>query len=597
MRLPDGVVRVSCAAVVTFVPPTWLAVAACFWTGCATPVKPRPGLEGESAAFVRTHFEQRPGEAVALGWHEHDGRIVVPTREAMNRELSRLRSFEVSLRGVREAGLSDSARLDLQLLRLAVRRGLWSLETEQGWRRNPMFYAGALDVSLYIRRDFKPLRERVADMASILRHAPGLFAAARANLDLVLPRPFVETGIEVARGTAAFLEREVLHAARTCGDPRVLAEFEAANSGAARECRAFAAWLEAERLPASNGAFALGREGYVAMLRAEGVEGSPEEILAAGLRELAAEQSRFGAAAREIDATRPAAAVFKAIQRDHPTASSLIPDTRRNLEVIREFVVSRRLVTIPSEVRARVEATLPPFRATSFASMDTPGPFETRATEAYYYVTPVEPGWSEGQAEEWLSAFNYYTTDVVSIHEAYPGHYVQFLALNASRATTVQKVFPSYAFSEGWAHYAEQMVLEAGFMQPPDPARCTAEERVRAAKYRLAQSDEALLRLCRLCCSVRMHCDGMTVDEATAFFREQCHYEEKPARSEATRGTYDPGYLFYTLGKMQILALRDEARRALGDRFDLGRFHDELLAHGAPPPALLRPFVTRRQRD
>ena len=575
----------------------WWTLLASWLAGCAMPLGTSARLERVSAEFVRSHFARRPTEAVALGWHEHDGRFVVPTREALADEMDRLRGFQASLRGFREQRLSEAERLDLQLLRLAVRRGLWSLETEQGWRRNPMFYAGAMDVSLYIRRDFKPLRERVADMASILRHAPELFAAARTNLDPVMPRSFVETGIEVARGTAAFLEKDVLQAARTCGDPRILGEFEAANAIAVRECRSFATWLETQRLPASDGAFALGRRRFVEMLRSEGVESSPEEILAAGLRELAAEQARFESAAREIEATRPAASVFKAIQRDHPTASGLIEDTRRNLEVIREFVVARKLVTIPSEVRARVEETLPPFRATSFASMDTPGPFETRATEAYYYVTPVEAGWSAEQAEEWLSAFNYYTTDVVSIHEAYPGHYVQFLALNASRATTVQKVFPSYLFSEGWAHYAEQMVLEAGFMQPSDPARCTAGEREKAAKYRLAQSDEALLRLCRLCCSIRMHCQGMSVDEATAFFREHCHYEEKPARSEATRGTHDPGYMFYTLGKMQILALREEARRAMGDRFDLGRFHDELLAHGAPPPPLLRPFVTRRSRE
>ena len=225
--------------------------------------------------------------------------------------------------------------------------------------------------------------------------------------------------------------------------------------------------------------------------------------------------------------------------------------------------------------------------------MDTPGPFETRATEAYYYVTPVEPDWKPEQAEEWLSAFNYYTTDVVSIHEAYPGHYVQFLALNASRAGTVQKVFPSYSFAEGWAHYTEQMVLEAGFMQVSDPTRATREERVRAAKYRLAQSDEALLRLCRLCCAVQLHCNGMSVEEATRFFRDNCHYEEKPARSEATRGTFDPGYLYYTLGKLQILQLRETARREAGQRFSLRRFHDELLAHGAPPIRLLEPFLIR----
>ncbi len=574
----------------------WLALILACLPACAPIGRRGEALREVSEGFVRSHFAARPIEAVALGWHEHDGRFVVPTAAAVRAEQARLHRYGALLGGMDEGGLRREELLDLRLLRLAVLQGLWGIETERAWQRNPMDYAGALDVSFYLRRDFKPLRERVADMAAILRRAPEVFAAARENLEPILPRPFVETGIEVARATASFLENDVLRAARLCGDPSVLGAFEPANAVAARECRAFAAWLERERLPHATEAFALGRDGYVRLLRAEGVEASPEDILAAGMKELAAEQARFEAAAREIDPVQPAAAVFKAIQRDHPTAEGLLPDTRRNLETIRGFVVSRRLVTIPSEVRARVEETLPPFRATSFASMDTPGPFESRATEAYYYVTPVERDWSPQQAEEWLSAFNFYTTDIVSIHEAYPGHYTQFLALNASRATTVQKVFPSYIFSEGWAHYTEQMVLEAGFMQPQDPARATPAERIRAAKYRLAQSDEALLRLCRLCCSVRMHCQGMTVDEATRFFREHCHYEEKPARSEAMRGTHDPGYLFYTLGKMEILALRDAARRQAGDRFDLRRFHDELLAHGAPPPALLRPFVLGERR-
>lgn len=569
----------------------WIVALAALVSGCSTPAASRTRLAELSDAFVQGHFEARPLEAVALGWHQHDGRFVVPTRAAIESEHARLLRFKALFGRVGTRGLSPSAILDLQLLRLAVERGLWSVESEQGWRRNPMFYAGALDVSFYLRRDFKPLRERVADMAAILRHAPAVFEAARFNLDPVLPRPFVETGIEVARGTAAFLEAELLQAARSCGDPAALGAFEAANAAAAQECRAFAAWLERERLPGATAGFALGRDAFVRMLRAEGVEASPEHILEVGLEELAAEQARFAAAAREIDPGLAPAAVFKAIQREHPTAAGLLPDTSRNLEAIRAFVTTRGLVTIPSEVRVRVEETLRPFRATSFASMDTPGPFETRATEAYYYVTPVEPEWSPAQAEEWLSAFNHYTTDVVSIHEAYPGHYVQFLALNASRATTVQKVFTSYSFAEGWAHYAEQMVLEAGFMQPADPGRASREEVTRAAKYRMAQSDEALLRLCRLCCAIQMHCRGMTVDEATRFFMEHGHYEPKPARSEALRGTHDPGYLFYTLGKMEILALRDAARRRAGNRFDLRRFHDELLAHGAPPPSLLRPFV------
>jgi uncharacterized protein (DUF885 family) len=260
--------------------------------------------------------------------------------------------------------------------------------------------------------------------------------------------------------------------------------------------------------------------------------------------------------------------------------------------MIRQFVIDRGLITLPSPARASVAETPQFMRATSFASMDTPGPFETKATEAYYYVTPVEPDWAPQQKEEWLTAFNYYTTDIVSIHEAYPGHYVQFLCLNASPATRLEKIFGSYAFVEGWAHYAEQMMVDEGFGASPSPTP-TQAEKVKAAKYRLAQTDEALLRICRLCVSIRMHCQGMSVEEATKFFQGNCYYEEKTARQEAIRGAYDPEFLYYTLGKLEILKLREDYRKQEGTKFSLLEFDNEMLRHGAPPIRLLREVMLK----
>jgi uncharacterized protein (DUF885 family) len=214
-----------------------------------------------------------------------------------------------------------------------------------------------------------------------------------------------------------------------------------------------------------------------------------------------------------------------------------------------------------------------------------------QAKEAYYYVTPVEPGWSPQQKEEWLTAFNYYTTDVVSIHETYPGHYVQFLALNASSARPAAKACTSYAFVEGWAHYCEQMVLDEGYGRESAAGSSSREAEIRAAKYRLAQSSEALLRLCRLCVSVRMHCLGMSVEEGTRFFVANSYYEEKPAAAEARRGTHDPGYCFYTLGKLQFLKLRRDYQLQEGPAYSAKKFHDAVLAHGAPPLRLLREIL------
>jgi uncharacterized protein (DUF885 family) len=226
----------------------------------------------------------------------------------------------------------------------------------------------------------------------------------------------------------------------------------------------------------------------------------------------------------------------------------------------------------------------------SFASMDIPGPFETKATEAYYYVTPPEAAWPAQQKDEWLTAFNYYTTDIVSIHEAYPGHYVNFLCLNASQATKVEKVFSGYAFTEGWAHYCEQMMVDEGFAGAPNPDGSPVDK-VRAARFRMAQIDEALLRACRFCVSIKMHCLGMTLDEGTKFFQDNCYYEEKPARQEAMRGTFDPEYLYYTLGKLEILKLREDYRKQEGPAFSLEKFHAELLNYGSPPLRLLREMM------
>ena len=272
----------------------------------------------------------------------------------------------------------------------------------------------------------------------------------------------------------------------------------------------------------------------------------------------------------------------------------MIPDIAKDLDKLRKYVVNHRLVGIPSEVRAKVKETPQYLRATSFASMDTPGPFEKRATEAYYYVTPTEDDWPEKEKQEWLTAFNYYTSDIVSIHEVYPGHYVQFLHLNESPASKVEKMFGSYAFIEGWAHYCEKMMIDEGFGSAASSTP-TEDDVKRAANI-------AWRRLMKRCCvcagyvcpskCTRKTCQLMRQRNSSS---ENCYYEEKPARQEAMRATFDPGYLNYTLGKLQILKLRDDYKAQQGDDFSLQKFHNELLSHGMPPIRLLREIMLKDQ--
>ncbi len=541
-----------------------------------------------SEEFLAGHLQWRPAMGVALGLHEYDGQTTDYSRASLDAELARLKGFDRRLAALDTASMTPRTFYDYRILRAAIAREMFRFEEREAFTRNPMTYAGALNVLIYVKRDFAPFEQRVRSLTTILEGAPKIFSAARANLAESLPRPFIETAIEQAQGSVDFLSKDLVEALKPLKNEAQRACFAAANARAIEELRNYATWLKEQRLPKANENYAIGREKFARMLSdGELVQESPEKILEVGLRDLAREQKIFADTARLIDPTLPPIKVFKAIQRDHPTAENLIPDTKKNLEAIRQFVVERRVITIPSKVRARVEETPPFDRATSFASMDTPGPFEKKATEAYYYVTPVEKEWPAQQKEEWLTAFNYYTTDVVSIHEAYPGHYVQFLCLNASPANRLEKILDSYSFIEGWAHYTEQMLLDEGF--PGTTGKTpTAEETLRTAKYRLAQSDEALLRLCRLCVAIKMHCQGMNVDEATKFFQANCYYEEKPARQEAIRGTFDPEYLYYTLGKLQILKLREDWRKEKGAAFTLQKFHDEFLRHGMPPIRLLR---------
>lgn len=552
-------------------------------------------FEARAVDYINTYFGAHPLQGTALGLHEYDGKITDYSRLSLDAELHRLRRFDDVLAKFDPAKLSPRQSIDLRILQAAVKKDLFEMQDMSIFERNPMVYAGAADVNVYIKRNFAPLDDRVRSLAAIESQIPNILIAARTNLNETLPKPFVELAIQIARGSADFLKKDLVAAVSGVKDEQVRAAFQEANRKAASALNDYAAWLEREKLPKASLDFALGEEKFRRFLaQTELVDLPPEKILEIGMAQLKAEQDAFAEAAKKIDPNKSPIEVFKQIQSEHPAPEKLIPDVAKDLDNIRKYVLNRHLVNISSDVRAKVKETPQYLRATSFASMDTPGPFEKRANEAYYYVTPTEHDWPEKQKQEWLTAFNYYTSDITSIHEAYPGHYVQFLHLNASTASRVEKIFGSYAFIEGWAHYCEKMMLDEGFGSPTSSPP-SEDDMKRAAKYRMAQADEALLRLCRLCVSIKMHTQNMSLDEATKFFQDNCYYEEKPARQEAIRGAFDPGYLNYTLGKLQILKLRDDYKAQQGDDFSLQKFHNELLNHGMPPIRLLREIMLKDQ--
>jgi uncharacterized protein (DUF885 family) len=551
--------------------------------------------EAVAEEYVKTYFAAHPLQGTALGLHEYDGKISDYSRLALDAELSRLRRFDDRLAKFDPKKLSPRQSIDLRMLQAAVKRDLFEIQDMAVFERNPMVYVRAGDVNVYIKRNFAPLEDRVRSLIAIESQIPNILIAARTNLDDKLPKPFVELAIQIARGSADFLKKDLVAAVSGLKDEQLRVAFQAANRKAATALSDYASWLERDKLPKATFDFALGEEKFTRFLvDTELVDLLPGKILEIGMAQLKAEQEAFTEAAKKIDPNKSAIEVFKQIQSEHPTTDKLIPDIAKDLDKLRKYVVNHRLVGVPSEVRAKVKETPQYLRATSFASMDTPGPFEKRATEAYYYITPTEEAWPDKEKQEWLTAFNYYTSDVVSIHEVYPGHYVQFLHLNASPATKIEKIFGSYAFIEGWAHYCEKMMIDEGFGSATSSTP-SEDDVKRAAKYRMAQADEALLRLCRLCVSLKVHTQNMSIDEATKFFQDNCYYEHKPARQEAVRATFDPGYLNYTLGKLQILKLRDDYKSQQGADFSLQQFHNELLSHGMPPIRLLREIMLKDQ--
>ncbi len=539
-----------------------------------------------SESFLKGWLDWRPQTAVSLGFHQYDKGVTDYSKASLDAELQRLKEYRGKLLAVDTAALSPRAFIDYRILQSAINNEVFNFEDMKVYTENPMTYAQAVDINTYVKRDFAPLEERLTAIIAVERQIPALYARAKANLTDSLARPFIEMAINIAKGNAGFLSGDLMTALKPVKNDILMATFRNANQAAIGAINDFVHWLQTEKLPKAQSRYALGEDRYQKFLfNNEMLTLSPQKILEIGLAELKREQGVFNASAHIINPDKKPVEVYHDMEKEHPSADSLIPESKKHVEGIRQFLIDHQIVTMPSSIRIQVRETPLYDRETSTASCDVPGPFETKTTEAYYYITPVDNNWSARQKEDWLASFNYYTTDVVTIHEAYPGHYTQFLHLNASSATRIEKIFSSYAYVEGWAHYTEKMMLDEGYGNNGDS--------VRAAKFRLAQSGDALLRICRLCVSIKTHCQGMSVDEATRFFMDNWYQGDKPSRQEALRGTFDPGYLFYTIGKLEILKLRNDYQQQEGNRYSLKAFNDAMLDNGMPPIRLLREILLK----
>ncbi|MHB8420406.1 MAG: DUF885 domain-containing protein [Myxococcales bacterium] len=529
--------------------------------------------------YYKGYFDFRPGEATDEGFHDRDGKMPDLSRGAIGAEAQRLRGALAELDGLDPGQLDDADRVDRGLLRSAIRAELLDLTEIRSWQRQPSYYNDRVAWSIFalVKRDFAPLAERMADVIAREQAVPGLLSAAEANLEHP-PRLWVEVAIEDASGTLSFLTQDVPAAFATVEDAGLQARLRAATGRAAAAYQGYLAFLKDDLLPRADGDFRLGETLYRRKLAyEEGIELPIDRLLEIGEAELAREEANLVSTARQIDPDRGPAEVLAKLTADHPAADQVIPRTQALLASLRDFCEQHHVVGIPSELLPTVAETPPFARAFTFASMDTPGPFEEKATQAYFYETLPSKGWSPQRVEEHLEA--YWSGDIsnTAIHEAYPGHYVQFLWLPKS-PTKVRKLVSADSFIEGWAHYGEEMLLEEGY-GGDDP------------KLWISQEQWALVRACRYLVALRMHTRGLSLDDAVAFFEKHAYLNHANALREAQRGTADPTYLVYTLGKLEILKLRRDYQRKLGPAYSLQGFHDALLSLGAPPIPVARELL------
>jgi uncharacterized protein (DUF885 family) len=535
--------------------------------------------------FVDDYFDARfdfsPTEGTSAGLHQYDTKMPDRSRVRIERRIAELKAELDRLMAFDRAALPFDDGIDAAALEGAIRSELLTLDVLRNWERNPMTYAGVTGGALndLIKRDFAPASERLASVTARILAVPSICANGKANVKNP-SKEFTTLAIRMAKGSVGFLEGGLTAWAKdaAAGHPERLAAFQDANGKAVRALKEFAEWLEKDLLPRSTGAYAIGPANFAAKLKYDEMIDAPlSEVLARGEANLAKDYAAFVETAKKIDPAKTPAEVMKSLSDDHPSADDLIPYIAKRVEAARQFLVDKQIVTIPSEVRPKVVETPPFARIGSFASMDTPGAYETKATEAYYYVTPVEADWDAKHREEHLRLYNATVVGMINVHEVWPGHYLQFLNAPKFKTKTRKLIFCG-TNAEGWAHYSEQMMVDEGF-GGGDP------------KMRLAQLQEALLRDCRYVVGIKLHTQGMTVEEGAKVFVEKGFQEPANGLAESRRGAYNPTYLYYTLGKLEIQKLRDEYRAKTGS--SLKQFHDAFVAQGGLPIPLVRKMILR----
>jgi uncharacterized protein (DUF885 family) len=533
----------------------------------------------------KVHFPLNPSAATAAGIHNYDGQIEDYSEDGRKAEIRALNHYEARVRQFPTDGLKAVDTADRQILLGELRSELLTLKKLQPLEKNPDLYSSGLTNSIYLlmNRKFAPAEERLGSVIQRERKMPAILEMARQNLKNP-PRVYTEIAIEQLPGIISFFEKDVPLAFASVTDAGVREDFAKTNGGVIAALKEYQDWLKTELLPRSSGDFRIGAENFSKKLRYEDMVDTPlDKLLATGMSDLRKNQAEFQQVAKEINASKTPTEVLAELSGMHPAAAELLETFRGTFDGLIAFIQAKRIITIPSGPKPIVQETPPFERATTTASMDTPGPFEKVATESYFNVTLPAPGDSPEEVASLMSAFNVGTIFSTSTHETYPGHFMQYL-WTPQAPTKLRKVFYANTNGEGWAHYCEQMMLEEGYGQPG----VGAKDALQAKYIHLGQLQDALLRDARFVVGLQMHTGKMSFAEAKEFFVREGYQSAKIAEIEAKRGTSDPTYLYYTLGKLQILKLREDYKKKMGAGFTLLKFHDEFMGQGFPPIAIVR---------
>ena len=535
-----------------------------------------------SQYFDEVYFRFSPTAGTSAGLHTYDTQLEDFSAATLAKWAAALHAYQAKIEAIPADGLDAPVAADREILLNSIRSQLLSLETIGVWKKNPDNYSSGVTNSIFtlMERPYAPVNTRLRAAIAREKAMPQIFAEARQNL-VNPPKIYTEIALEQIDGNISFFEHDVPLAFADATDTAAKAEFAKTNAAVIDALKSYAAWMKSDLLPRSNGDFRFGADTYRRKLLYDEMVDTPlDRLLAINDVNMKANQAEFARIAKELDPKKTPLQVLAELATIHPAPDKLLDAFRDSFNAEIAFIQSHHLITLPSDVRPVLEETPPFERATTSASMDPPGPFETNSTKAYFNVTLPEKNWTAQHIAEHMAEFNVGTIVSTSVHEAYPGHYVQFLWQNQF-PSKIRKLLGASTNIEGWAHYCEQMMLDEGFQTPG------SDDRERKL-IRLGQLQDALLRNARFVVGIKMHTEGWSTDQAEQFFVTDGYQSPSVAKVETKRGTADATYLYYTLGKLEILKLREDAKKKQGASFTLQGFHDSFMRQGPAPIKIVR---------